>query len=211
MQTVYKQLIIFTVVLALPVVPFLLFSEPLEAWVREWIETPSGRGSTSTGIIALLASDIFLPIPSSMISTMGGWYLGSWLGTLTSWVGMTLGAVIGFAMARRYGRPWAARFASEQELARMAQLSERHGAAILVFSRGLPLMAEASVLMLGVNQLPWRKFLPAVAVSNLVIAFVYSRFGEFAEGRDWLPLAIGVSIALPVAATTIGRMMLKND
>ena len=201
-------MIVMSLILLVPIVPFLLFGASFEAWVKQWSEQPYSQPATAAIIIGLLASDILLPTPSSMISTLGGWQLGWFGGTLASWVGMTLGAVIGFVLARRWGRPLALWFAREEDLQRMQGLSQRFGPAVLIVSRGVPVLAEASVLLMGVHQLSWRKFLPAVLLSNLGVAWAYSAFGDIAEEHQWLPLALGVSIALPVLlATMVSRFV----
>jgi len=210
MKAFLRPMIVMSLILLVPIMPFLLFGAEFETWVRHWADHPSSRPISALLIVALLASDIFLPTPSSMISTLGGWQLG-WLGgTLVSWLGMTLGAALGFALARRWGRPLAAWLSRDADLDRLHGLSQRLGPAVLVVSRGVPVLAEASVLLMGVHQLSWRRFLPAVLLSNLGIAFAYSAFGDYAEQHHWLPLALGVSVALPVLLATLVTRLLPN-
>lgn len=212
MKPFIRPMIVMSVILLVPIVPFLLFGADFEAWVEQWSEQPYSKPASALIIIGLLATDILLPTPSSMISTMGGWQLGVVGGTLASWTGMTLGAVIGFALARRWGRPFALWLSSEEDLARMHGLSQRFGPAVLIVGRGVPVLAEASVLLMGIHQLTWRRFLPAILLSNLGIAFAYSAFGDYAEQNHWLPLALGISIALPVLlATMVSRFLPKHD
>ena len=71
--------------------------------------------------------------------------------------------------------------------------------------RAVPVLAEASVLLVGIHNLSWRRFLPPVILSNLGIALAYAKFGEFAERNGWLPLALGMSIALPLLLTVVAR------
>ncbi len=212
MKPFIRPMIVMSLILLVPIVPFLLFGADFESWVDDWSQQPYSKPATAAIIIGLLATDILLPTPSSMISTLGGWQLGVIGGTLASWIGMTLGAVIGFLLARRWGRPLAAWLSSEEDLDRMHGLSQRFGPAVLIFSRGVPVLAEASVLLMGIHQLSWKRFLPAVVLSNLGIAFAYSAFGDYAEENQWLPLALGVSIALPVLlATMVARFFPKAE
>ena len=192
MNALLRSAFLISVVLLVPILPFLFFGEQLGTLVSDWLERPSSRPATAGLIVGLLATDIFLPIPSSLISTLGGWQLGWMVGTLASWVGLTLGTVVGFSLARRWGRPFASFFSGEEELDRMKQLSASYGIAILILARGVPVLAEASVLLLGVHRLPWRQFLPAVMLSHLGIAWAASTFGDYAEDNKWLQLALGV-------------------
>jgi uncharacterized membrane protein YdjX (TVP38/TMEM64 family) len=210
-NSLLRSAFLISMVLLVPILPFLFFGEQLTTLVTDWLEQPSSRPATIGIIVGLLATDIFLPIPSSMISTLGGWQLGWLAGTLASWVGLSLGAIAGFSLARRWGRPFALWFTREEELDRMQELSTSYGIAILVLARGVPVLAEASVLLMGVHRLPWKHFLPAVLLSNLGIAWAYSTFGEIAEHHHWLPLALGVSVAFPVLlAAVIERFVARK-
>lgn len=210
MRVFIRPMIVMSLILLVPMVPFLLFGAEFESWVQQWAEQPASRPITALLIIVLLASDIFLPTPSSMISTLGGWQLGWWGGTLASWLGMTLGAVIGFALARRFGRPVAVWLSRESDLDRVYGLSQRLGPAAVAIFRGVPVLAEASVLLMGVHQLSWQRFLPAVLLSNFGIALAYSAFGDYAERHRWLPLALGISIALPVVLAALVTRLLPR-
>ncbi len=212
MKSLLRSALLISLVMLVPILPFLLVGEPLTVLVRDWLEQPSSRPVTIALVVGLLSTDIFLPIPSSMISTLGGWQLGWFVGTLASWLGLNLGAIAGFALARRWGRPFALWFTKAEELDRMQQLTASYGIAILILARGVPVLAEASVLLMGMHRLPWKRFLPAMLLSNLGIAWAYSQFGEIAETHQWLPLALGVSVAFPVLlAAAVERFVARKE
>jgi uncharacterized membrane protein YdjX (TVP38/TMEM64 family) len=198
-----RPALIICLVLAVPIVPFLFFGEQAEQWVEDWKNQSYSAALTFWLIVGVLALDIFLPTPSSVISTFGGSHLGTTLGTLASWSGMTAGAVLGFWLARRWGQPLAARLADQRHLDRMQSSSEKFGPLILAMARGVPVFAEASVLLMGIHGLSWRRFLVPVVLSNLGISFAYAAFGDFARETETLPLALGVSIVLPVILTIV--------
>ncbi len=195
------------VVLLVPVIPFLFFGGQLDHWLRGLADDPPSPAATFALVVGLLATDILLPIPSSVISTMSGWQLGWLVGTLATWVGMNLGAVIGFALARRFGRPLALWFSRGEDLERMRHVSDQYGPSVLVLTRAMPVFAEASVLIAGIHRLSWRRFVPAVALSNLGIAIGYSALGDYAERHQWLPLALGVAIAVPVLVAAAAKKL----
>ncbi len=197
-------------VLLVPVLPFVLFGGQFEDWLQAVAEDPPSIPVTMALVIGLLSTDILLPIPSSVISTLSGWQLGWWLGTLATWIGMNLGAIIGFAMARRWGKPFAVWFSKEEDLERMRIVSDRYGPFVLVLTRAMPVFAEATVLIAGIHQLAWRRFLPAVIFSNLGIALAYSAFGDYAEQHQWLPLALGIAIAIPVMVAAVAQRLMPK-
>lgn len=200
-----RPLVLIGVLLAIIVVPFLLVGHVIENWYARLQANPPSRPVTAAIVVGSLATDIFLPVPSSAISTFGGWRLGTWSGTLASWAGMSASCWLGFLLASRWGPRFARLFSRDEDLDRMQVTSDRWGPVFLVMMRGVPVLAEASVLLVGMHGLSWRRFLPPVLVSNLILSFVYSAFGEFSASREWLPMAIGVSIALPVLLATIVR------
>ena len=75
----------------------------------------------------------------------------------------------------------------------------------------MPVFAEAGVLIAGIHHLPWRQFLPAILLSNFGIALAYSALGEYAQQHQWLPLAFGVSVALPVLiGASAGKFLFRE-
>ena len=72
-------------------------------------------------VTAVLASDVFLPVPSGPLSTLAGSQLGFLLGTAASTLGMTLGGMVAFGLARLWGWPLAERLASVEHLHSMSQ------------------------------------------------------------------------------------------
>ncbi|MEM1068221.1 MAG: VTT domain-containing protein [Planctomycetota bacterium] len=211
MRELFRTLPLMCVVLLVPVLPFLFFGGQLEDWLNGFAEDPPSPGITSVWVIGLLATDILLPIPSSVISTLSGWQLGWGLGTLATWVGMNLGAVIGFGLARRFGQPFALWFSKTEDLDRMQVISDQFGPTVLILTRALPVLAEASVLIAGIHQLSWGKFLPAIVLSNLGIAVAYSALGDYAQRHQWLPLALAVAIAVPVLVAAVAKRWLPQE
>src|SRR5262249_36573834 len=74
----------------------------LDSLAQAWI---SQHGSSSAAIIVgLLAADLFLPIPSSLVMVLSGAAFGTWWGAALSLIGSVGGEWLGFELVRRYGR-----------------------------------------------------------------------------------------------------------
>ncbi len=208
MHDLVRWSVAITLVLLVPIIPFLSFGDSLEAQVERWFDDSLSPAATAGIVVSLLASDILLPIPSSFVSTLAGARLGFLGATVVVWLGMTLGATIGFALARTFGRPLAQRFSSLDDLRRMEALGEDRGPAVLALARPLPVLAEASVLLLGAVGVPWRRFLPVVTLANLGLAAAYAGLGHYAGQEGNLAVALAASVALPLLATTAARYWL---
>lgn len=211
MSRLLRPLLLLTLVLLVPIVPFLIWGDRIEPWVSRWGAESSSRPLLAAGILGLLSTDVLLPIPSSFLSTLGGARLGWLVGTLVSWGGMTVGACLGFGAARTWGRPLALRWTRAEDLEAMRGAVEHGGAAVLILARAVPVVAEASVLLVGLHGWPWRRFLPPVLASNFGIALAYSAFGEWAQRHAWLPLALGASVALPVVVMVAWRSVSSRN
>jgi membrane protein DedA with SNARE-associated domain len=203
MRELFRSLPLVLLVLAVPIVPFLFFGGSIEEWFTRLQKDPPNPLAAAGLIFGLLASDVLLPIPSSMVMTFGGGQLGWLAGTATSFAGMSVGAVLGFALARWLGPTFTHWFTKPDALAKMRHLSDRYGPGVIALTRGIPVLAEASVLLLGLERLPWRRFLPPLLISNLALALAYSAFGDFARQYQSTGLALGVSIVLPVVVAAV--------
>lgn len=205
MRDVVKQLLLFAIVLAVPIVPLLVWGELFAGQVAYWREAEIAPHRLAAAVVLVLASDILLPVPSSAVCTLAGARLGVIGGTVASWLGLTLGAVAAFAVARWWGRPLAERFSAADDLGRLERACRRNDLWMLIATRPLPVLAEACVLLVGLLGTPWPRFLAAISASHLVLAVTYAVLGDYALHNEWLTVALCVSLALPLLVATLAR------
>jgi uncharacterized membrane protein YdjX (TVP38/TMEM64 family) len=208
MRDLTKPLLVVALALAVPILPFLLAGDRFEAALVRGLHEQESASPFVALVIGVLAVDVFLPVPSSGVGTLAGAKLGTALGTAAVWLGMTAGALVGFALARVCGTPLVRRLAGREELQRLEPVARRWGAWFLVATRPLPVLAEATVLLLGAMGLPWRSFWWPVVAANLVLAVVYAALGDFAGRGGWLTTAIVLALVVPLAAAWLARTRL---
>jgi uncharacterized membrane protein YdjX (TVP38/TMEM64 family) len=206
-----KPLLLVALVLVLPLVLLAFTDESFAALTERWQNTPPSPATLFLAVAAILATDVFLPVPSGPISTLAGSQLGIVAGTLASTLGMTSGGIIAFALARRWGEPLAERFADPQQLRDLESSASTHGTWLVLITRPLPVLAEACVLLVGTLQMKWHTFLPTLITSNLLIAGTYAVIGHTASDNDWLPAAICLSMALPIFVAYVVRHRFGNS
>lgn len=206
MRQILLPILLIALALAVPIVPFLGFGPALEAWLESAIERTVDPVFAAALVVGLLGVDVFLPIPSSVLSTLGGEVLGFWGGTAASFAGLSLGAAVGFGLARAAARPLVRRLAAPEDLERIGRLSRRLGTAVLIVTRPVPILAEAAVVFFGTAGLPWRRFLPPVTIVNLVIAAAYSALGRWVH----LPAALLAAIVAPAIAAWIAQRVVAK-
>ncbi len=196
-------------VLVLILGPYALFGEALERWTRALFAVSQTDPWFAAGACAaLLASDLFLPIPSSLVSTAAGSFAGFTIGTLASSCGLTLGCVLGFWAGRASRRGTYDRWLSKNQFARFDALSQRLGGVMLVVVRPVPVLAEASVLFAGLGSLSFRRFMMFVVPANFGVSAAYAAVGAYAVNVDSFLLAFVGALGLPALTMWAARRWL---
>jgi len=172
-------------VLAIPIVPFAIIGElPGERWLSATDDNALLFGATGAG---LLAADVLLPIPSTIVGTLLGARLGFLSGWAWSWTGLVVGNLIGYGI----GRLALSRFAAE--LPRSPTLL------VFIASRPVPVLAEAVTFAAGAGGMRWTPFLAASVAANGFLAGVLA-----ANGAALLPdTLVGPGLILPMALPVI--------
>ncbi|GAB4495425.1 MAG: hypothetical protein OHK0052_02880 [Anaerolineales bacterium] len=201
---------IIIAVLTLILLPFALFGDAIDAWTAAFLETAQRSWVSALVLGGLLAADILIPTPSSLVSTAAGFLLGFLPGTLTSTVGMMTSCLIGYELGRRMGRPFVLRMVGEKELLRLENLYARLGDWVIVVCRPIPVLGEASVLFAGAGTLNWTHFAGLSLLSNLVISLVYAAVGAFAADVNSFLLAFFGSITVPGIIMWLARQRLQS-
>ena len=179
------------------VLPFLLWGEAAEAWVDQFLSDVSSLWLLGAAIFLLLASDIALPIPSSVVATASGAFLGIGLGTIVSAGGMTAGVIAGLLIGQRYGRPACRAFVGADEYARLERYFRSHGILILVLMRPVPVLAEASVISAASLGIEMKAAIAYTTLANLGIAFAYACLGAWAADHGTFILVFLASLLPP--------------
>jgi uncharacterized membrane protein YdjX (TVP38/TMEM64 family) len=159
----------------------------------------------ATAIAALLAFDVLLPVPSSIVSTAAGVLLGFAPGTAIVWSGMMAGCLVAYALGARASRA-AQRLVGVESIARARALAARYGDWTIVICRPVPVLAEATVIVAGLVGAPMRRFLALTAMANFGIAAGYAAVGAFAMRVDSFVVAFVGALLIPAVALGMARL-----
>lgn len=209
MKPALKAAAFLVLLFAIPIIPFVWLGDSFEQSLLDALRQPRSPGVVSAWVIGLLAADMFLPVPSSAVITYAGGVLGIVWGTLVAWVGLSVGAVGGFWLARRFGEPLARWFSDADDVVRMGDYARRRGPAAIYLTRALPILAEACILMLGAGRLEWSRFLGPMFISNGLLALTYSACGTWFRDSNSFPIAIVASGAIPLIVALVLRRWWK--
>ena len=187
-----RAALIVVAALSVPLLPFVLIGElPGERWL-----STNDQNALRFALVgaAVLAADVLLPIPSSIVGTMLGARLGFAAGFAAAFAGLMTGQTLAYLASR-------------------ALLRHRDGAlpaaptlAAVFLSRPVPVLAEAVVLAAGAARLSWPQFLLACGSGNAVYA------GALAlNGAQLLPGAlIGPGLLLPMLLPVAGWLIWRR-
>jgi membrane protein YqaA with SNARE-associated domain len=178
--------VVLTAALLVPLLPFALLGElPGERWLQA-----SGGGDLGFGLAGagLLALDVALPIPSSVLGSLLGARLGFAAGSVFTFTGLLLGNLVGYALGRLLPR----RF--------MSELPEAPTHALLFLSRPVPVLAEAACIAAGAERVPFVGFVVAVVLGDALYALAMAGNGAALLPGDIAGPGLVAPMLLPVAA-----------
>ncbi|HUQ89651.1 MAG TPA: VTT domain-containing protein [Vicinamibacterales bacterium] len=169
-----------------------------EPWARSWMAHAGVSGGAV--VIGLLAADIFIPVPSSIVMILSGAAFGVVWGSLLAFVGSIGGEWLGFELARTYGTSLSTRFIGDAaERQRLNDALMTHGAAAIVVTRALPVVMETMSIVAGLSPMRRSTFLIASTIGTAPIVVVYAYAG--AKSRETGSLVPAIVILMAVAAT----------
>ena len=183
-------------VIATKVVVEDLMGMNLAAAATTWIADAGVGGAITIGL--LLAADILLPVPSSLVMILSGAAFGVWWGALLSLAGSIGGEWLGFELARRFGVSLSTRLVGDQDMADMRVVMARHGAVAVLVTRALPVVMETMSVVAGLSAMKRSTFLITSLAGTLPVALAYAYAGALSrQMNNLVPAAVilaGVTI-----------------
>jgi len=206
-----RSILLASLLSLLIILPFLLWGEAAATWVDQFLSHETSLWLLGAAIFLLLASDIALPIPSSVVATASGALLGIGLGTIVSAGGMTAGVLAGLLIGRRYGRPACRAFVGAEAYDRLERYFRSHGILILVLMRPVPVLAEASVISAASLGVEMKSAIAYTTLANLGVGFAYACLGAWAADRGTFILVFLASLVPPAIFFLGARLAAHNS
>jgi uncharacterized membrane protein YdjX (TVP38/TMEM64 family) len=189
--------------LAFVLLPYFFLGAAVEGRVAALLAA-NGPTIALAGAI-LLALDIVLPVPSSVVATAVGAAAGPWLGTLANAAGLTAGCAAGLLLGRS-GSPLARRILGGALFRSFEGGLARYGIVAILVCRPVPVLAEASIVAAGAGRAPLVPALAAAAVANLGVGAAYAFAGTAPPA-----VAAALAIGLPVLAGLCAWLWLRRS
>ncbi len=187
---------LFVVVLALAVLvalPFALWGEKIEVWLSidgaaEWMR---GYGGWAWAVgVALIAADIFLPVPATAVMAALGVIYGPLTGGALSALGSIVAGLTGYGLCRLIGPRLAERLAGADGMSQARRLFDHWGGWLVAASRWLPVLPEMVSFLAGLVRMPFWRFAAALVCGAVPLGFTYAAIGALGAEAPVLTLAI---------------------
>lgn len=160
------------------------------------------------GIISflILASDIILPIPSSIVLYINGFFLGAIGGTFVSMAGLMAGAVIGYIIGKS-----SSNVLKSERHHKANRVLSRYGPAAIFLTRGIPILSESLCFVCGYNRIDFKRYLMLNFVGYLPVCSLHAIFGYmgYAGGSIFL-MSFTVSVAISIVFWFFGKKILPG-
>lgn len=200
----------------LVIASFVLFEQQIQNFLFHLEQflpsTPAQMLTLALLLIGLLALDVVLPVPSSMVALLAVATLGSVGGYLVIFIGLCLGAGLGYALGAGYFRLLSSRLGLHQR--QPGQLAYRLGTLSLICLRGVPVLAETSVVAAGMQHYPLRAFILVTTLANAGLALAYSAIGTFLVAQNALLVTLLAGMVLPalfIAGYSLFKALRKGE
>lgn len=142
---------------------------------------------------SLLALDVFLPIPSSIVMFFNGSVLGVLIGGLLSLISCLVSSVIGYFFGKAFYKKLNKNY-TEEELNKSVHIVNNYGFVGLILTRGIPILSEAIAILCGNMAYSFRHFFMASFIGYVPVCFMYSFIGSHSMGQDGFLWAFGINV-----------------
>ena len=153
----------------------------------------------------ILASDIILPVPSSVVMFLNGFVLGKFLGSLLSLISLLIGAAVGYClgMFTSYG------FRTKRDN-KASFLLEKYGSLAILLTRGIPIISESVCIVYGYNKMPFKHYMMYNLLGYIPVCVLYAVCGSFGYDKNVFLISFLCSLFISFAFWILGKKYLTT-
>ncbi|NOZ65276.1 MAG: VTT domain-containing protein [Alphaproteobacteria bacterium] len=190
--------VVFTTIFIFAKITGLLSLEQIEGWLTQTRNAPTIY--IMAIVIALLFLDLFVTVPTLSLIMLSGYFLGYPLAVLASVTGLMIAGCSGYLLSFLYGSR-VLRFLIKDDEKRedMKSTFHKHGFAMILLSRALPMLPEVTACLSGSTRMPFPKFLAAWSLSSVPYVLIAAYSGSISSLGNPMPAiftAIGITSVL---------------
>lgn len=198
-----KILIVFSsIVFFILVVFFLLgcFESKAEFILNNYQDRPSLFMLFS---FLILATDVVLPIPSTIVMYLNGYVMGILPGFIISMASMMVSSIAGYLIGSR--------LTFTPKSVTSAGIYNKYGQMAILLTRGVPILAETVSIMSGYVKMPFKPFVLYHFIGYIPVCLTYVYLGKFAKDQNAFSLVFLTSIILTILFWIYGYFLSKKE
>lgn len=136
--------------------------------------------------IGLMILHSFVPFPAEFLAIANGMFFGPFWGTVITWIGAMLGAVLAFGVARVLGRPFVETMVARKNWHILDEWTATSGWQVLLLSRFIPVIAFNLInYAAGLTRISWWTFVWATGIGILPLTTLMVVMGDYMEAMAW--------------------------
>ena len=155
--------------------------------VEEFVDTIQSWGMWGVlASISLMTAHSFLPFPAELLACANGMVYGPLWGTVITWTGAMLGAVLAFGLARKLGRPFVERMVAKRDWVVLDDWTAKNGWQVIFIGRFIPVIAFNLInYAAGLARLTWWQFIWTTGIGILPLTVLMVVMGDNFNSLGW--------------------------
>lgn len=179
-----------------------------EEWITPFLEGRAATVATAILMFTLLAADVLLPVPSSLVMTANGALFGVVIGALISVLGSISASCFGYLLGRA---EFTRKFFASKEGERFERKFISSEMMLIILTRPLPLLAEATSVLAGARKMNFKVFTTASAIGAVPISFLYAFIGSGTVKNQSPMIFLLTYLIVAGAAFAAAKVFQKNS
>lgn len=186
-------------------ISFLVFDD-LESYFKRLLQEAKADHATYAWFsFIVLTSDIFLPVPSSIIMFTNGYVLGMVYGSAISLLSLSVGAIVGYYL----GKFTSLGLKSSTD-DKANRIISAYGPLSILITRGIPVLSETICIICGFNRMPFRKYFLYSIIGYSPLCLLYAFCGSIGYDNHVFLISFGCSLFIAAMFWFLGRKLLST-
>jgi len=147
-------------------------------------------------VILLLFLDLFISVPTILVVSLAGYFMGPVLGALFSVLGMLATGVSGYLISYFWGESLLLKvYKDKSKLDEMKNIFDQYSSVVLSLCRAAPMLPEVVCCLSGANKIKFSKFILFYSLGTVPYALFISAMGAKSTLEDPFP-GIGAAVGV---------------
>ncbi|HSK73265.1 MAG TPA: VTT domain-containing protein [Pyrinomonadaceae bacterium] len=154
----------------------------------------------------ILVSDIFLPVPSSIVMYLNGVFLGITGGFTVSLISVNVFSTVGYFVGK-----YSSIALKSKPDARSEKILKEYGHFAIIITRGIPVLSESICFVCGYNLYNFKKYLLLNFIGYIPVCLIYAYFGSAAENQNLFFISLGSSLLVSFLLWMVGKKLIGRS